>query len=182
MPLADNSEAIERVLIGEFGRATRFVTAIMADLDMTSGLFSWVNRGHHAPVVIRGGRWSTTLDCPPAHPMGLNVGLPVTVCQERFEPGDRLLLYTDGITEARGRGTQEFGLARFIDFIIRHQASDLPVPETLRRLIRAVPDYHHGRLQDDATVLMVEWRGPAHHIPGVRAALIGDTADVKSRS
>ncbi|GAA3818693.1 PP2C family protein-serine/threonine phosphatase [Sphaerisporangium flaviroseum] len=160
--LARASEAIEGVLIAEFGKDTRFVTGILARLDTSNGVFSWVNRGHHLPVVIRGGRWVTTLQCPPAHPMGLDLGIPVTLCHEQLEPGDRVLLYSDGITEARNRHGQEFGLTRFTDFIIRATADGLPVPETLRRLIRNVLSYHDGNLQDDATVLLVEWHGTAH--------------------
>jgi hypothetical protein len=48
---------------------------------------------------------------------------------------------------------------RFTDFIIRHHADDLPVAETLRRLMHAVMDHHDGRLQDDASVLFCEWHG-----------------------
>jgi serine phosphatase RsbU (regulator of sigma subunit) len=156
--LVTNSMMIEQVLIEEFGRATRFVTAVLADLDLTTGVLSWVNRGHHPPVVIRGGRWSTTLECPPAHPLGLDLGLETVLCREQLEPGDRVLLYTDGITEARNARGREFGLHRFIDFVIRHNADGLPVPETLRRLVRSVLDYHDGQLQDDATVLLTEWQ------------------------
>ncbi|MEV7970895.1 PP2C family protein-serine/threonine phosphatase [Sphaerisporangium sp. NPDC088356] len=159
--LGEISEVIESVLIAEFGRDTRFVTGILADLDTSTGMFSWVNRGHHLPVVIRGGRWVTTLQCPPAHPMGLDLGVPVTVCHEQLEPGDRVLLYSDGITEVRNRHGQEFGVARFTDFIIRAAADGLPVPETLRRLIHNVMEYHDGVLQDDATVLLAEWHGTA---------------------
>ncbi|WP_271221131.1 PP2C family protein-serine/threonine phosphatase [Streptosporangium carneum] len=161
--LAANTEKIEETLIGEFGRSTRYVTAILADLDTTTGVLTWVNRGHHPPVVIRGGRWTSSLACPPAHPMGLALGLPVRLCREQLQPGDRVLLYTDGITEARSAQGREFGLNRFVDFIIRHTADGLPVPETLRRLIHSVLDYHGGRLQDDATVLLTEWHGAAHY-------------------
>ena len=87
-----------------------------------------VNRGHHPPVLIRGRRWISTLDCPPAHPMGLALGLPVTLCHQQLEPGDRVLLYTDGITEARGAHGHEFGLERFTDFIIRHTADGCRCP------------------------------------------------------
>ena len=75
------SEGIEQVLIDEFGRANRFATAILAELNTRTGVFSWVNRGHHPPVVLRGGRWIATLQCRPAHPMGLDLGLPVTDMQ-----------------------------------------------------------------------------------------------------
>ncbi|GAA2992376.1 PP2C family protein-serine/threonine phosphatase [Streptosporangium longisporum] len=157
--LAANSQAIEQVLITEFGQATRFVTAILADLDTRTGVISWVNRGHHPPVVIRGGRWVSTLQCRPAHPLGLDLGLTVTTCHTQLEPGDRVVFYSDGITEARNAAGQEFGLSRFIDFIIRHTADGLPAPETLRRLVRNVLDYHDHHLQDDATVVILEWHG-----------------------
>ncbi|GAA3107045.1 PP2C family protein-serine/threonine phosphatase [Streptosporangium carneum] len=182
MSLVDNSEAIERVLITEFGRSTRFVTAIMADLDMTTGRLRWVNRGHHPPVVIRHGRWVALLQCPPAHPMGLNLSLPVHMCQEQLEPGDRVLLYTDGITEARRPGAQEFGLERFVDFVIRRHADGLPVPETLRRLIHAVMEYHNGQLQDDATVLIAEWHSPViRHRLDPRSLLTGEITAAENR-
>ena len=160
--LPATSEHIEGSIIGHFGD-TRYVTAIMANLDTATGQLAWVNRGHPPPVLIRDGRWTTTLDCPPSHPMGLDAGLPVHLCREQLQPGDRLLLYTDGITEARNANSAEFGLDRFTDFIIRSHADGLPVPETLRMLMNAVLDYHDGRLRDDATVLFCEWRGPVRN-------------------
>ncbi|MFI6600168.1 PP2C family protein-serine/threonine phosphatase [Nonomuraea sp. NPDC050536] len=162
MDLIANSVAIEQVLIAEFGRGTRFVTAILADLDIRTGMLTWVNRGHPLPIVVREGRWSSVLSCPPAHPLGLDLDLPVTLCRDQLQPGDRLLIYTDGIVEAGAPQGAEFGLDRFVDFIIRHNTAELPVPETLRRLIRNVLDYHDGHLTDDATVLLVEWHGSAH--------------------
>lgn len=162
--LADLGDAIERVLIEQFGE-TRFVTGILADLDTVTGVLSWINRGHHPPVIIRGGRWTTHLGCPPAHPMGTDLGLPTHVCREQLEPGDRVVLYTDGITEARRVGGQEFGLERFTDFLIRHHHDGLPIAETMRRLVLNHRTYHEGHLTDDATLLFCEWLGPTH-VPG----------------
>ncbi|WP_405140965.1 PP2C family protein-serine/threonine phosphatase [Sphaerisporangium sp. NBC_01403] len=160
--LVHTGEAIEKALIDEFGADERFATAVLAELDVPTGMFSWVNCGHHPPVVIRGGRWVTRLECLPSHPLGLDLGIPISLCREQLEPGDRLLLYTDGITEARNREGQEFGLTRFVDFIIRSTIDGLAVPETLRRLIRSVMKYHDYRLDDDATALLVEWHGASH--------------------
>ncbi|MFJ6087844.1 PP2C family protein-serine/threonine phosphatase [Streptomyces sp. NPDC092369] len=170
--LAEVSEQVEKALIEQFGQS-RYATGVIASLDTSTGVLTWVNRGHPPPVVIRGGRWHTTLKCPPAHPMGTGLGLPVTLCREQLEPGDRLVLYTDGITEARSADDREFGRERFVDFLVRHHADGLPVPETLRRLIHAVLDHHDGRLQDDATVLFCEWLGPTAAPSAEAAALAG---------
>ncbi|MEU3852852.1 PP2C family protein-serine/threonine phosphatase [Streptomyces sp. NPDC029554] len=174
--LLAKAEAVEAALIEQYG-LRRYVTGILATLDTRNGMLSWVNRGHHPPIVIRDNRWTTHLKCRPAHPMGTALGLPGTVCREHLQPGDRIVLYTDGITEARRAGGREFGLDRFADFLIRHHADGLPVPETLRRLIQAVLDYHDGELQDDATVLMCEWIGPHLEPARTAAELTGLTSD-----
>jgi hypothetical protein len=170
--LVEIGDAIERAIVDQF-RHTRYATGILADLDTRDGTFSWVNRGHLPPLILRGGRWVTRLRCPPSHPMGTGLGLPSTVCREQLQPGDRIVLYTDGITEARRPDGSEFGLDRFTEFLIRHHADDLPVPETLRRLIGAVLDYHGGELGDDATVLLCQWLGPGSRATAGTAALAG---------
>ncbi|MFI0355814.1 PP2C family protein-serine/threonine phosphatase [Actinomadura sp. 9N407] len=157
--LVETGQAIEEVLTRQFDSGG-FVTGVLAELNTRTGLLSWTNHGHPPPVVIRGGRWVTTLECAPACPLGTGLGDIADLCQEQLEPGDRILLYTDGIIEARNAQGQEFGLHRFVDFIIRHNAGGLPVPETLRRLVRSILDHHSGRLDDDATVLLLEWHGP----------------------
>lgn len=156
--LAETGDGIERILLEQFGH-NRYTTGILAELDTGTGLLSWVNRGHLPPMLIRGGRWVTELDCPPAHPMGMDLGLPSALCQERLEPGDRIIFYTDGITEGHANG-REFGSERFVRFVIRHTADGMLVPETLRRLIHAILEHHDGALEDDATVLVCEWHGP----------------------
>jgi serine phosphatase RsbU (regulator of sigma subunit) len=170
--LTEIGEAVEDAIVDQFGH-TRYATGILADLDTSTGVLTWINRGHHPPVVIRGKRWTSRLQCRPSHPMGTGLGLPSTLCREQLQPGDRIVLYTDGITEARRPGGPEFGLDRFTDFLIRHHADGLPVAETLRRLIHAVLDYHDGHLNDDATVLLCEWLGPNSEPTDEAAALAG---------
>ncbi len=158
--IAEVSRAIEDLLLQQFDHGS-YATGILADLDLNTGVLTWVNRGHLLPIVIRGGRWASVVRCPPAGPMGADLKLPITVCREQLEPGDRLLLYTDGITEARDADGGQFGIDRFTDFVIRHHAAGLTVAETLRRLIHALLEHQQGRLEDDATVLFCQWNGAA---------------------
>jgi hypothetical protein len=163
--LVETVTAAERLLLEQFG-GQRFVTAVLAALDIGSGELTWVSCGHPIPILLRGGRAVGTLECPSGPPIGTGLGLPFTVCHQQLEPGDRLVLYTDGITEARCPGGPEFGTGRLTDFLVRHQADELSVPETLRRLIRHHLSHHGGRLNDDATVLLLEWPGPRPYEPG----------------
>jgi serine phosphatase RsbU (regulator of sigma subunit) len=169
-------EVIERVLLDQFD-GHQYVTGVLSTLDTRTGKLAWINRGHPAPIIIRGQRWSTDLECPPAHPMGTDLGLKAAVCSAQLEPGDRIVLYTDGIPEARNSEGEQFGLERFTDFLIRHHTDQLPAPETLRRLMRSILKHHGERLTDDATVLLTEWIGPeakGSHRPERLAGLPAD--------
>ncbi len=77
----------------------------------------------------------------------------------QLQPGDRLLLFSDGVVEARSADGVFFGLDRLLDLLTREESLGQPPPETLRRLIRDVLEHQQGSLQDDATVLLLEWAG-----------------------
>ena len=140
----------------------RFATAVLARLDLDTGRLAWVNAGHPAPLLLRGGKAVRPLRARPATPLGMPVDTgPVTVGTEGLQPGDRVLFYTDGVTEARTADGDFFTAERLAEFLERQAAAGLPTPETLRRLRLAILAHQDGRLQDDATVLLVEWRRDA---------------------
>jgi hypothetical protein len=169
--LADIAARADDAIAGFFGD-NRFVTALLCDLDLTTGLLTWIPCGHPPPLLIR-SRTVKELSRTPQPPLGLagyyarrsgqpdDATVPAVPCSEKLEPGDRLLLYTDGVTEGRAADGTPFGLDRLADFIIRHSTSDLPAPETMRRLNHAIVDYQRGRLRDDATAVLIEWQ-PGH--------------------
>jgi serine phosphatase RsbU (regulator of sigma subunit) len=74
-------------------------------------------------------------------------------------PDDALLLYTDGVIEARTPDGELFGLDRLVDLLEREAASGQPLDELLRRLMRTVLDHQAGGLRDDATLLLMRWSG-----------------------
>ncbi|MDA0632720.1 PP2C family protein-serine/threonine phosphatase [Nonomuraea sp. MCN248] len=158
--LPATSEAIDAAIADHF--TGRFVTALLAALDLRTGRLTWVNRGHPPPLLIRNGRRVTALDSKPDPPMGIRLPIGTGLLSHRLEPGDRLLFYTDGVVDAPSPDGEAFGLERFIDFVVRREADGVSAPETLRRLIQNLLEYHRGLLQDDATVLTVEWCGQRH--------------------
>ncbi|GAA2613176.1 PP2C family protein-serine/threonine phosphatase [Streptomyces axinellae] len=158
-PLEEAPRAVEKALVEQFG-GERYATGFLGELNSNTGELRWVNRGHPTPVVIRGGRTVVPLSGEATPPMGTDLGLADTVCVEQLEPEDRLLVYTDGFTEARNPDGEEFGLTHFTDFLTRHHSDSLPAPETLRRLVRHHLRYHRGQLRDDASVMLIEWHGP----------------------
>jgi sigma-B regulation protein RsbU (phosphoserine phosphatase) len=154
--LSEMGKAADRALVDQFGQF-RFVTGVLAHLDQDTGLLRYVNAGHPPPLVLRGNRVVSTLDRGRRLPLGLT-DARTEVADETLQPGDRILFYSDGVTEARHRDGSFFGLDRLVDLLQRSADAGLPAPETLRRLSHAVLDYQQGILQDDATLLLVEWR------------------------
>ena len=137
---------------------SRFVTALLAELELRSGRLRWISGGHPAPLLLRGGRLVGTLDVPPSPPVGMRLARSAPVVgQDSLEPGDMVLLYTDGLTEARRPDGELFTVERLGEFIEREAASGQAAPETLRRLREAVIGRGEGTLRDDATALLVEW-------------------------
>lgn len=136
---------------------SRFVTAVLGEIDLNTGRFRYLNAGHPPPVLLRGGRAVRVLDGGRRRPLGLDDASATALGEEPMEPGDRLFLYTDGVTEARSPEGEFFGLERLIDLTERHSNSRLPTAEILRRISHAVIDHQGGRIADDATLLLVEW-------------------------
>ena len=76
----------------------------------------------------------------------------------QLEPGDAVLLYTDGVIESKRVGHEDFGVDRLAEFLHTADAAGFEPAETLRRLSNAVLDFNDGSLQDDATTLLVRWQ------------------------
>ena len=180
-PVAVMHAAIEQAIADQFG-GDAFATGIVGRLSAATGELQWSCAGHPTPLLLRKRKVVAELACDPSLPFGLDGGTP-TVGRAALEPGDAVLLYTDGVVEGRTPSGDEFGLDRLRDLLEREAASGQPTDELLRRLVRAVLDHQVGKLRDDATLLFVQWLGADTHpvtaMPGQR--LIGATPSVPSR-
>ncbi|MER7764473.1 PP2C family protein-serine/threonine phosphatase [Streptomyces sp. NPDC097619] len=138
----------------------RLMTACFAELDTATGDFTWINCAHPTPLLIRDGRvLPGALERGAQLPLGLGFHSvdPPPPNRVRLQPGDRVLLYSDGITEARSPDGGLFGEERLADTVIRSTATGDSAPEALRRLIQNLLTHNAHRLRDDATILLLEW-------------------------
>jgi hypothetical protein len=157
-PVAGMHAAIEAALAGYYDDYS-FATGIIARLATGSGRLEWSCAGHPRPLLLRGRKVVAELGCDSVLPFGLGDPAPEPGI-EQLQPDDVVLLYTDGVTEARTPDGEQFGLDRLADLLEREAASGRTAEELLRRLVQSVLDHQAGGLRDDATLLLVQWTGP----------------------
>jgi sigma-B regulation protein RsbU (phosphoserine phosphatase) len=130
-----------------------FATLIYAAFDPRSGEVEYVSCGH-LPALLR--RKDGVIEKLPAGglPVGMFDDLKFKVRRVGLRPGELLLFYTDGVTEAEDAGSNQFGEERLIDLLA--QGETARAVEWIRRVNAAVSDFAHGRPQfDDVTCLAI---------------------------
>lgn len=128
-----------------------FVTAAL--IEERGGTLTIVNCGHPAPLLLRRGQVIPLEPPAPAPPLGFMPEVKARV--ERLEPGDRLLLFTDGLGEARREG-EFFPTADRAWRLLGHGT----VGDGLASLETALVDWVYGRLEDDIALVLLEYAGP----------------------
>jgi phosphoserine phosphatase RsbU/P len=147
-----------RAIVADLDRAVArsvgdedFVTAAL--VEERGGTLTIVNCGHPAPLLLRRGQVIALEPPAPAPPLGF---MPVARPRvERLEPGDRLLLFTDGLGEARRDG-EFFPTTDRAWRLLGHGT----VGDGLASLETALTDWVHGQLGDDIALLLLEYAGP----------------------
>lgn len=142
----------DRAVEREFGDL-HYVTALLGSFDPISRRLHWLTAGHPPPLLVRDGE-IRELVCAPCLPLGLG-GNTKEVTSLVLNPGDALLMYTDGVTETPDRPTPAQAQARLEEVIAAHYDPQGLLSESLRRLAYAVLDQNNGELGDDATMLML---------------------------
>jgi serine phosphatase RsbU (regulator of sigma subunit) len=135
--------------------AARYATMFYAVLE-ANGRLAFCNAGHNPPVVAgRGGIRRLDVGGPP---LGLFESLPYTEGEVMLEPGDRVIVFSDGISEALSVDGDEFGDERIIDVALRTMPGDAGA--ILDALVSSVREFSAGAPQhDDVTALVVAYRG-----------------------
>jgi serine phosphatase RsbU (regulator of sigma subunit) len=152
-PLTEVMSRLNRSIHQNVRGGDRFITLVVAGVDTATGEMSYVNGGHNPPLLLRkSGTFETLTEG------GLILGIipdaPYSAGTLRLESGDLLVLYSDGVTEARDAADDQFGEERLMEFL--SEARSMRPEEMVDALIQRVREFSsRGKPSDDVTVVIM---------------------------
>jgi len=158
-PDAASTIARANALLCRDNAASLFATAFYAVLNLRNGTLEYCNCGHNAPVHLPASGEPRRLAAT-GLPLALFADRPAAVSWIQLNPGDDLILFTDGVTEAVNPLKEEFGDPLLVETLLSNRNST--TAELVSRLFAAVDDFAQGEEQaDDITCVAVRRRRPA---------------------
>jgi len=137
----------------------RYATMFFGILDQQGGL-EYINAGHPSPILIRQNGSAEEAFTEGSFPVGLVPQAEYFTAAVKLEPGDTLVLFSDGVTEAMDPKEDFFGIPRLVQMLTGH--NDTPLDELQKLLLEAVENFSRGASQaDDLTLLLVRYRAAA---------------------
>lgn len=132
--------------------ANRFITFFLCHIDPASGELDYCNAGHNPPYLVRAGGEVEELEGG-GPVLGILPGVTYEQRTCRMEPGDMIVIFSDGVTEAVNPRGDEFGEQRLIDVLLRNR--NQPADEVSKAINRALHEFVAGaRATDDVTLVV----------------------------
>ena len=139
-----------------------FITMFLGAMDLSTGKICYCNAGHNPPILIKGGH-ADYLNTEPSLLLGVDACAKYTAHEMILSPGDTLLLYTDGLTEAENEQKDLFGEDRTLDAAAAVGA--MVAREQLAQLHKAVQQFvNQAEQSDDLTLLAIRYLGHTNTI------------------
>jgi phosphoserine phosphatase RsbU/P len=154
IPLSQLAERLNRYACAHSLGGQRFTTAVIAEFDPATRRLAYVNAGHNSPVVRRTNGGTDRLESS-SLPFGIapETNFPSTFVE--LQPGDSLVLFTDGVVEAFNSAGEEYSDARWLNAI--RAMPKLSAQATLGYLMKGVEDFVGAtRQSDDITCLVLQ--------------------------
>jgi len=150
----DPAELTERVnrLVGKNTAPDRFITFFYAVFDAQNRRLRYTNAGHNAPIAL-GREGSVTRLTGGGQALGISDGQHYEQEEIVLAEGDRLVLFTDGITEASDSRGEEFGEKRLLDIL--HASRALGAAKIQKRVLSRIAEFNGEKFQDDATLTVL---------------------------
>jgi sigma-B regulation protein RsbU (phosphoserine phosphatase) len=135
--------------------SNRFITFFFCVLDAAAGELRFANAGHNPPMIVRASGETEMLEGG-GPVLGILSIAPYSEERARLEPGDMLVLYSDGVTEATNHEFDEFGEERLLEVLKAHRED--PAPEIVEAVTKALAEFAAGAPQADDITLVVAKR------------------------
>jgi len=145
--------SLNRSLYDDLTRAGMFVTVAVANLNQQTAVLDYASAGHTELLWYRAHQRGCERLRSTAPPIGVLPSLPQEQRRIALRPGDVLVLYSDGVTEAEDRHGEFFGMDRLIDVVLRNAPSG--VDALTRSIVEAVDVFSAGERSDDLTIVAV---------------------------
>ena len=145
-------ESVNR-LFYENTEPSHYATMFFGCYDAQPRRLRYVNCGHNPPVLLHADDSVERLAAT-ATVMGLFADWQCSVAEKQLQPGDLLVMYTDGVTEAADMGGEEFGEERLIETLCRNR--NAPARSLLQSVIRTVQQFSPGEQGDDITAVVAK--------------------------
>jgi serine phosphatase RsbU (regulator of sigma subunit) len=151
--LVDTVSAVNRYL-AENIPPNRFVTLFFAELDPDSGALSFLNAGHNPPLIVHAAGTVEQLSSG-GLPLGIKGDAEYREGRTHLQPGDVLVIYSDGVTEAASPSGEEFGPTRLYEVVSRNV--DASAAGIRDRIESALTKFSQGtQAADDITLVIVK--------------------------
>jgi phosphoserine phosphatase RsbU/P len=147
-------ESVNR-LFYENSEPNRYTTLFAGSYDGAARRLRYVNCGHNPPLVLRQDGSVERLSAT-ATVLGLFEQWQCSTSEVQFQPGDLLVLYSDGVTEAYNDREEEFGEARLIQVL--EASRNLEISALLTKLLEEVNQFSAGKQSDDVTAIVARIR------------------------
>src|ERR1700730_3052400 len=153
-PLVPPNELCARLnsLLRRNMASDRFITFFYAQLDGPGRMLRYVNAGHNAPIVMHQDGSHHRLQ-EGGGVLGIFPNQSFALGTIRLEPGDRLVLFTDGVTEAGNTEGEEFGEERLVRLLNENRGAS--AKEIEKKILGAAAEFSRRNWQDDATLLIL---------------------------
>ncbi|HWQ12491.1 MAG TPA: SpoIIE family protein phosphatase [Roseiflexaceae bacterium] len=135
-----------------------FVTLFYGVLQPESGQLRYACAGHNPPLLFRAADGSVQQLTTPGIALGVLEEVTIGEAEVRLEPGDILVCYTDGVTEAIDEAEEEFGVERLTATVLAHRHEGARA--VLDAIVAALSQFTRGALFDDATLVIVKRDAP----------------------
>ncbi len=140
--------------------ANMFVTVFLAQLQLDTGKLVAASAGHNPPLLARDEMPYEFMKCKPELVLAAMADVVYTGREIQFAPGDRILLYTDGVTEALNDAGEFYGESRLRNFLNGDRVRELDVTALLTAVKQELQSFANGAAQaDDITMLALEYKG-----------------------